>query len=408
MTASGPTTAIRRLIEEKGKITFAEFMAMALFAPGTGYYVSGEERIGEQGDFYTAPTAHPVFGALLARQLKQMWHILGAPERYWVIEIGSGTGRLAKDILDYSVHLDNAFCQALRYVTLERSPPVGEEPDRRAGHTRDQSVVSASLPFNNVVGCVLSNELLDSFPVHRIIKRQGQLREKYVDLAKDGFSEVIGDLSDPLLQQYLREFDVELAEGQSVNVCLELEPWCRDLGLAIERGFVLTIDYGTVGEQYGEAHISVEATGYLDHTTRSELLDNVGSQDLSAPVDFGTLMHYGERHGLSTLGITSQRAFLLNLGMEHYLEELPKKRLSQREEYANQMGMLDLIKSDGLGNFKVLIQTKGVKACDLMGLNPGTAHHPVPDFLPILTDEHVSLWKGRYPHLDFDPSELWK
>ena len=140
--------AVRAAVEAKGRITFAEFMELALYGPG-GYYVVGGEaaRIGAAGDFFTSPHAHPAFGALIAVQLEQMWRLLGRPERFDVVEAGAGGGRLAGDVTDFASVLDAAFAAAIAYQEVE---------GRRS-----------ELP-SGIVGCLLSNELFDAFPVHRV------------------------------------------------------------------------------------------------------------------------------------------------------------------------------------------------------------------------------------------------
>ena len=139
---------VRAAIEAKGRITFAEFMELALYGPG-GYYVVGGEaaRIGAAGDFFTSPHAHPAFGALIALQLEQMWRLLGRPERFDVVEAGAGGGRLAGDMAAFASALDVAFAAAIAYQEVE---------GRRSALS------------SGVVGCLLSNELFDAFPVHRV------------------------------------------------------------------------------------------------------------------------------------------------------------------------------------------------------------------------------------------------
>src|SRR3990170_7967742 len=108
---------IRRRIRSEGPIPFAQFMEMALYYPGLGYYTSGGRRTGALGDYYTSPQAHPVFGALLALQLERMWQLMGCPSRFHVVESGAGDRRLAMDILGFSRRLDVRFREALVYVS---------------------------------------------------------------------------------------------------------------------------------------------------------------------------------------------------------------------------------------------------------------------------------------------------
>ena len=140
-------------------MTFAEFMELALYWPDGGYY----PRLGAvtpPQDYYTAPMAHPAFGALIALQLEEIWRLIGEPSQFTVVEQGAGTGRLAADIRDFSQHLDPSFHTSLQYLAVDR-----------AGDLAPFSMEDADA--SSVVGCILSNELLDAFPVHRVTVRNG-------------------------------------------------------------------------------------------------------------------------------------------------------------------------------------------------------------------------------------------
>ena len=117
---------IRRRIRERGTITFAEFMDLALYWPKGGYY-SGPQSIGMSGDFYTSSHVHPAFGALLALQLHQMWQLLGEPDTFTVVEMGAGNGLLCRDLVTYATNLPGGFSRSLRYVCLDRTGTSGVE-----------------------------------------------------------------------------------------------------------------------------------------------------------------------------------------------------------------------------------------------------------------------------------------
>ena len=99
---------IHRRIKDEGRITFAQFMEMALYWPNGGYY-SVSSPTGPRGDFYTAPGAHPSFGALLSVQLYQMWLLLDQPRPFWVVEAGAGNGLLCHDSVSFARHLPEDF-----------------------------------------------------------------------------------------------------------------------------------------------------------------------------------------------------------------------------------------------------------------------------------------------------------
>ena len=170
---------IRDRISRRGSITFAEFMELALYHR-QGYY-SGDSPIGARGDYFTSPVLHPVFGALVAVQLRVMWDTLGRPSPFWVVEPGARDGQLATDILSFAdAHMDE-FSRALRYVETDRSAraaPPGLAP-------RVSRLRASSIPLDGIVGCILSNELFDAFPVHRFRIAGGQVEEMYVSVGAE-------------------------------------------------------------------------------------------------------------------------------------------------------------------------------------------------------------------------------
>ena len=118
---------IRERIARRGKITFAEFMEVALYHPQAGYYAR-KAPAREHRDFYTSPAAHPAFGALISVQLWRMWEALKRPARFSVVEMGAGNGLLARDVVEYARNVSERFGRALRYLALDRSP-VHATPD---------------------------------------------------------------------------------------------------------------------------------------------------------------------------------------------------------------------------------------------------------------------------------------
>ena len=184
-------------LQAEGRITFAQFMELALYWPRGGYY-RGPSPTGAEGDFYTAPGAHPAFGSLLCLQLYQMWRLLESPNPFWVVEAGAGSGLLCRDVVRFAHSLPNDFHRSLQYLCLDPSlvPGLKEGNDGGADpnpltcptggdETRIQPLVTNGLPLAGVVGCIVSNELLDAFPVHVVENRGGRLLEVYVTL-RDG------------------------------------------------------------------------------------------------------------------------------------------------------------------------------------------------------------------------------
>jgi len=368
---------------------------LALYHPRLGYYSSGQERVGAAGDYYTSPHAHPAFGALLALQLEEMWQWLGCPSPFTVVEAGAGNGRLATDIHDYCRHLGEEFRQALRYVVIDiHIGAVPQSPSLAA-------IVSDTIPLRGVRGCILSNELLDAFPVHRLVVRDGAALEIYVGLDGEELVDLPGEPSPPA-QELLRQMKVLPPEGQEFEVSPQQWHWMGEAGRALERGFVLTIDYGYLSPPAGGTVVP-----YRGHSQGGNLYLGVGEQDLSAHVDFGALVVAGQWAGLEPLGLVSQRDFLNNLGLSLFLEAAARLGLPQAQHQANQMGMRALTRREGLGSLRVLVQGKGVSGARLSGLEPNSgirqrleAWQELP--LPLLTPQHTPLLEGHYPHLAWD------
>ena len=400
---------IRRRIEQDGAITFAEFMELALYWPEGGYYTSAEP-FGATGDYYTSPMAHPAFGALLSVQLFQMWQIMGRPTPFYVVEMGAGNGLLCRDIVAYSANFPEDFSESLSYVCLDRWAGSGENA-KSAGSSL---VTAAGLPLQGVTGCFLSNEFLDAFPVHQVKLDQGRVREVYVSFDRDGETlvETLREPSTPALAQRLKSLGVKLAEGQTVEINLGLDCWAEEAAVALNSGFVLTIDYGHPAIELYSPEIRPRGTltTYYRHIQIDAPFRRIGAQDITAKVDFTSVVEAGRSAGLLPVGLVSQGEFLNNLGLGGFRKKLRSLGLSPAELRANR-AMMDLINPTGLGDYKVLVQCKNLLLPQLWGLgnSPGPAtlidHLP----FPLLTPQHIALVEGRYPQgeYEFALHELW-
>ena len=297
---------IRRRIAERGAITFAEFMEVALYHPGGGYYTSGE-RVGAAGDYYTSPSVHPAFGALLAVQLFQMWQLLGQPSPFTVVEAGAGNGLLCRDILNATAGRPVPFRRALRYVCIDRRTSAGLE----TGLDGVSRICSDGVPLRGVVGCVLSNELLDAMPVHQVTCDGGELKELYV-VSQDGELAMQTDTpSTPLLAQRLNSLGVRLEEGRVAEVNLALDGWIEGVAESLERGFVLAVDYGRLAEDlYSPAErFRGTLTTYRNHFQTDRPLEHIGQQDMSAQVDFTTVARAAKGAGTGRPGLCQPSRF---------------------------------------------------------------------------------------------------
>ncbi len=396
---------IRRRISASGAMTFADFMALALYHPDGGYYTSGD-RIGAAGDFYTSPTVHPAFGALFAVQLFQMWQLLGRPVPFTVVEAGAGSGLLCRDIVAGAQGLSSDFRQSLRYVCIDRRGTGGFE----RGLSGASRVASNGLSLRGVVGCVLSNELLDAMPVHQVTVEGGQLQEVYVALGGGVLVTQTGEPSTPLLEKRLESLGVKLAEGQVAEINLAVDGWVNDVAQSLDRGFVLTIDYGRwAADLYSPSErFRGTLTTFHNHLQTDRPLERIGRQDMTAQVDFTALARAGEGAGLDVLGYTNQSNFLQHLGLNYLLQHLPTGE-GRRQAQRDRMGMRELAKPDGFGNFKVMALGKDVREPELWGFKPSEEAETLIESMPIptLSPEHVDLSQGRYPSAETEFEVSW-
>ena len=395
---------IRRRISARGAITFAEFMEVALYHPDGGYYTS-DERVGAAGDFYTSPAVHPAFGALLAVQLFQMWELLGQPAPFTVVEAGAGNGILCRDVATAAAGLPGEFGRSLRYICIDRRVSEGHE---RGLHCASR-IASERIPIRGLVGCVLSNELLDAMPVHQVAVEEGRLREIHVAMDGGDLVTQTGEPSTPLLADRVGELETNLAEGQTAEINLALDGWIGEVSRTLERGFVLTVDYGRTAEElYSPSErFHGTLTTFHDHIQTDRPLERIGRQDISAQVDFTALARTGARVGLDLLGFVTQAEFLRNLGLNQLLQRTSNG--SPRSVQSSRMGIRELAKPGGLGEFKVMALARNVGQPRMWGYHRSGEPEALADRLPtpMPTADHIDLLSGRYPPMGVEFEMAW-
>jgi SAM-dependent MidA family methyltransferase len=412
--------AIRERIAREGRITFRDFMEMALYTAPGAYYASAGEKLGGRGDYFTSPELHPSFGALLARQMEQVWLALGRPPRFSVVETGPGTGALARDILSYTLRHAPAFHAAVEYLLVERSPDLA----RRQLRTLAEAGISPlprhagsllSLPERSVVGCFLSNELLDAFPVHRVRVEAGGLHEIYVETSEDALRDAAGAPSTEEISAYFQRLGLLPREGCEAEVNLEALAWMRQVAGRLDRGAVITLDYGYPAEEiYSARRCRGTLLCFYRHTVSEDPYSRVGRQDMTSHVDFTSLGLAGEEAGLGTLGLTDQASFLSSLGLERYLALLGTLELEYRELEANRMALRELMNPAGLGRVRVLLQQRDLHGFAPAGLQPGTPGKPFLDreteeeLPPLRTRRHIDLTAPPDVGALLDPGEMWR
>jgi len=287
---------IRDAIRDHGPIAFDEFMEHALYGPG-GFYE--EPPVGRDGHFITSPHVHPVFGALLASGLRAAWGQLGRPDPFPLVEVGAGDGTLARQLLEALIDVP------VRYAAVERSSGgrarLAELPIRVASRLDE--------PVEN--GCLVANELLDNLPFRWVRGAAAGPVEVRIDLSGNRLIRVDTPCDDDLAA-----LAPSLGPGEEAAVPIGALSFLDDVASVLGRGYAVLIDYGdTAGGSPGGIH------GYRDHGVIEDVLDDPGSADITAGVDFAELVRRALARGLAVRGPVTQRDALLSLGFRTWTEQ---------------------------------------------------------------------------------------
>ncbi|HEV8402703.1 MAG TPA: SAM-dependent methyltransferase, partial [Candidatus Limnocylindrales bacterium] len=232
---------IRGEIERDGPIPFARFMDRALYDPRGGYYRAAAARPGRDGDFLTAPEAHPIFGAALARAVADTWDRLDRPASFVLREYGAGDGALAAAVLAGLAGERPDLARIIRYDPVEIEPARIDAIAARLGASGHAAAFDPTRPSIDrpIIGMILANEVLDALPTHRIVARGGVLREIAVGWHDGRFTDIEVDPSTPALAARLAAEGVSLADGQRAEVCLALDGWIAGVAADLAAGVLL-------------------------------------------------------------------------------------------------------------------------------------------------------------------------
>jgi SAM-dependent MidA family methyltransferase len=369
-TASTPLESlIHDRVRAAGALTFAEYMDLALYHPQFGYYTSGKPKVGWAGDFFTSPHLTALFGACIARQLMQMWEKLARPRPFRVVEQGAGQGLLAAQVQAFAREHVPALAEALEYQAVDVGQPLIPDPAQGWGVPPVFQLAGAGPHV------LLSNELIDAFPVHLVETRGGRLYELFV-VERDGrLIEQPGEPSSEEVAGYLDRFKVpwrSFGDGWRAEISLRALEWMRGVAARLAPGgFVLTIDYGDLARKlYTRQRRRGTLLCYFHHMTNEEPLARPGRQDMTAHVNFSALIEEGRRVGLRRSRFTTQREFLLGWGIGEDVEALRRSQFGAAETARHtdqgQTALLRLVSlrnavsalldPGGLGGFRVLIQ----------------------------------------------------
>jgi SAM-dependent MidA family methyltransferase len=338
-----------------GCLPFDQFMALALYAPGLGYYAKSDRQFGALpsmgSDFITAPEISPLFGQALARQVQQA---LDAAQAGDVFEFGAGSGALAEQVLAALGE------QVQRYSIVDVSGALRQAQQQRLA------------PFGNRVrwldtwptqmhGVVLGNEVLDAMPV-QLLHWDGQdWHERGV--AAHGTAFTWAERPTLLRPPHAGPF----MPGSVLEIHPQAEAFMRSLAERLSCGAAFFIDYGFPEAEYyhPQRHMGTLMC-HQGHLSDTNPLVAVGDKDITAHVNFSAMALAAQDAGLQVLGYTSQAHALMNCGLLDMLQDadLRSRVAAQTLITEHEMGEL----------FKVLGLSRGI-TLDAMAFTHGDRSH---------------------------------
>ncbi len=357
---------IRSEIATGGWMPYSRYMALALYAPGLGYYSGALQKFGHGGDFVTAPELSPLFGRCVARQLAQLT-ALSAPH---IIEAGAGSGRLAVDLLS---ELDRLGSAPETYRILELSADLRERQralvERELPALADRVEWLDTLP-EHFSGVVIGNELLDAMPVERIRRTGHGVEEAGLELDAAGQPVLSWRPAPAVLSEAAAALG--LAAGYETEIGLAGRLWAAEWAQRIDCGALLLIDYGFPQAEYyhGDRSTGTLMCHYRHHA-HADTLWMPGLCDITAHVDFTAIAQSAFDAGMSLAGYTSQANFLLNCGVLDLL--IPDADPLVRAKQNAQLNQLTSPAEMG-ELFKVICMTRGI-ADPLIGFARGDRSH---------------------------------
>lgn len=357
------------IITQDGKISFSQFMQMALYEPGLGYYQNNLQKFGEEGDFITAPEMGNNFAKCLARSVQKFFSdSIEATKK--LLEIGAGSGILAANLL---LELEQLNALPAQYLILEPSAQL---------RSQQKSLLEQRLPgyFSNIKwldqlpqkldGLILANEVVDAIPCERIKRVNGQWLQTGVSYEKGEFIECLmplsngEDLPSPLTgkdtqERYQNKYTTEYRSL--------MKGWIKALANSLDSGAILLVDYGySESEFYHPQRMQGSLACFIGHHSHSEPLQYVGLQDITAHVDFTQIARLAFDNSLEISGYTTQAGFLLENGITE-LSDKASENETPEHRYKRSQELQKLLMPGQMGEvIKVVLLTKNLE-CEIKG-----------------------------------------
>jgi SAM-dependent MidA family methyltransferase len=336
-------------------------MEICLYQQDIGFYSSGKNRTGTQGDFLTPVSTGPVLGQLIALQITELVQSLKNPTSFHLVEQGADQGHLALDILSSIAQTKPQLLSSIHFHLIEPSPVLTQQQKNSLQPFLSKINIHwypdlSSLPTLPHLTYFYSCELLDSFPVRIIHFLNGQWHERFVTQISDRWAWIDQPASPELLTE-IHHWSIPSIEGFTAEIRLPTSPWLKLLSEKIQQGAVLTLDYGLpAADLYHPSRSAGTLVALRKHTSASDPLSCPGEQDLTAHLNFSQLVEDGEKLGFQSYGPTPFMTALTRQAtpLLHDSQPLPEKwtRNFQHLVHPNFFGQTHL----------ALLQTKNLPA----------------------------------------------
>lgn len=366
-------------IAANGPLPFSQFMALALYAPGLGYYSAGSRKFGAAGDFVTAPELGPAFAHCLAHGLEAA---MAGLDGWSLLELGGGSGALAADLL---LALEKRQSLPERYRMLEVSAQLRarqrETLAARCPHLADRVDWLDAPPTDTWQGALIANEIIDALPATRFVVREDGFYELYVDGGPNEFTwtelpapPILAELLDARLADCLGD----LPRPYRSELHTTLAPWLEAVTDRLQRGLALFIDYGYPRrEYYAPERRDGTLICHYRHHAHDDPLILVGLQDITAFVDFTALAEAAMTFGFDVAGYTSQAQYLIGNDLESFIAG------ADTLAFAERLGVIDAVKKLTLPGemgerFQVMALTRGLDDDALPGFRHDLRYRLLP------------------------------
>lgn len=345
--------------EQGSVIGFDQYMKMALYEPGLGYYSAGSSKFGSAGDFITAPELSSLFSQCLAHQCAEILNGLGMGS---ILELGAGTGIMARDLL---LELEKQNSLPETYFILEVSADLKQRQqdylNKAIPHLIERVVWLDALPEKRLSGVILANEVLDALPVSRFKKISSGFKEMQVGWDENKFVWVEGDAELDMtnaLEKLQQDLSSPFPENYVSEINMRLEPWLSALNDTLEQGVMLFIDYGySAAEYYHPERSDGSLLCHYRHQVHADPFFYPGLQDITSSVNFTAVAECADSLGLNVSGYTNQTYFLFACGLESLVADINKLDIKEQVKITQQVRVLTLPEEMG-ERFKVLALTK--------------------------------------------------